>query len=198
MNSPANVNVTIKSIDTKPEYDPYARLASVCSYSEFWLDPRDRTCGVSQQYRTDSTPEAVWNGHVLTYRLMAHPKELDIRRDLEDHADLLRRVCDGYDSVWNGHSHVGSYTADARAAWGELCEILDSNMAHYVFWELDEWIGEAMRSTITADTTDAEIRAYCEEWTQPDTVDGLHVVLNGDMDDAVRLVTEYRDGLREA
>lgn len=191
-------SITIEIINTVPEYDPYVNIAGHHSYSELWLDPRDRTVGVSQEYQTNSTSSDVWHGHVLTYKLMGHPSETDVRRDLEDNRELIARIVMGYESVWDGSNHKGTYTADARAAWDELCEILDSNPAHYVFWELSEWINEGMRSEVTAETTDDEIRAYAEEWAGLEqNYEDLVVVLDGDVDDAIRYITEYRDELRD-
>src|SRR5690606_14299548 len=108
MNTPYTSNaITIGAINTRPEYDPYVRLPGWASRTELWLDPRDRTCGISQEYRDGATPIDVYNGHVLTRRIDAYPNEEAARQALEGSADLLLRICDGYESHWNGNSHVG-------------------------------------------------------------------------------------------
>src|SRR5690606_11765801 len=148
----------IETIDTVPTYDPYVNISGHHRHSELWLDPRHRAVGVSQEHPDNSTPSGVWHGHVRTHQPAGHPREADVRWDLENNRDLLARVVLGDSSEWDGSNHVGSRTDDARAAWEELCEIIDSNPAHYTYWQLDEWIDQAMRDTITADTSDEQIR----------------------------------------
>lgn len=184
--------MNIRDINCKPEYDPYVNIAGHTSYTEFWLDARDGECGVSQKYRDNSTPIEVYHGHIRVHTIDGHPHEDDIRHDLEACADLVQRVLAGYESVWDGHNHVAHYTEDAEAAWESLCHILDCNLSYYEYWEVNDWIDEPMRSEVTADTTDAEVKELAEAWSMTDA----HIVLSGDVDDIVSIVTEYRDGLR--
>jgi hypothetical protein len=185
--------ITIKQIDTRPQHDPYVNIAGHTSYSEFWLDARDGECGVSQEYRTNSTTFDVYHGHVRTHRLDGHPSEIDIRRDLEAHADLIQRVLAGYESHWNGNNHAARYTPDAEAAWEMLCRFLDSNQTYYEYWDVEDYIQYVMEDEVTAQTTDDEIRKLAETWAMTDP----HIVLSGDVDDMVSIATAYRDGLRE-
>ena len=59
-------------------------------------------------------------------------------------------------------------------------------------------INEGMRSEVTAETTDEQIRELAEEWVGLEqNYEDLVVVLDGDVDDAIRYITEYRDELRD-
>jgi hypothetical protein len=186
--------MNIRDIDCKPTYDPYVNLPGHTSYSEFWLDARDGECGVSQEYRDNSTPIEVYHGHIRVHRLDGHPHEDGIRHDLEACADLVQRVLAGYESVWNGHNHVAHYTEDAEAAWESLCHILDCNQSYYEYWEVEDYIQHVMEDEVTAQTTDEQIREMAQGWALTDA----HIVLDGDVDEMVRIATAYRNDLQLA
>lgn len=179
--------VRITGVSTKPKLWGFN-----ITHGEFWLDCRDRTCGVTQEYNYGGTPQEIYYGHVRTFRLDGHPKEEHVLSDLERYQTLLQRVCDGYESVWSGNNHVASYTQDADEAWDQLCRILGANQNYYEFWDIQDWVDPVMCEEIHADTTDEEIRQLAAEWVMTDP----QVILGGGEDDIVELATEYRNELK--
>lgn len=181
--------VTIQEIDTVPERDPYVNLSGHSSYTEFWLDPRDRTCGVSQEYKTHSTTMDIWHGLVLTWPVTGHPHETTMRWWITESMADLERLCDSFEKVWNGNNMVGQYTDEGKRIIQEIEEELKDDLIlpnYYEFWELGAWLDNSMHE-ITAQTTDEQLKDLAGAWEPPgDTI------LDGDI---LKYITERRDNL---
>lgn len=186
-------SITIQDIDTRPQYDPMTNIAGMTTYTMFWLDCRDRTCGVSQEMHDNSTTSAIYHGHMLTCKIDGHPSESMARETIEQNTDLIARIVTGYESQWNGNNHIAIYTDDARAAWEELQRQLEYLQPHYEFWQTDEWLYPAMETDIHADTSDEQIAQLAADWMTTDD----HIILDNDLDYAVKYITDYRNDKRD-
>ena len=191
----ATATLTIKKIETRPELDPYHRSTGKLTHTVIELYPEDRELYVVQEYDDNATPSDEWHGLTLTWGVDGWPTEETMRRWLEDHLDRFAAIADGWERYWDGHNHVGILSEPARHADDKLREQLNWGIGgdQYEYWAVEDWIDEAMRSEVHADTTDDEIREMARDWAMTEP----HIVLSGDTDDMIRIATEYRDGLRE-
>lgn len=189
------MSVTIKSINTMPELDPYQRDTGQATYTELWLDPQERIATVDQEYRTGATTFAIWHSCELTFRINGHPKADGMKEYLESDEvqSLLNTICDGHSIEWDGNNHVGHFTEDALNAK----EKLERDLAEYYdsdgwnFWDVDNWLQYGV-DELTADTTDEEIKALAETIESDAKCDS--VILNGDI---VEHLTDRRDEMRD-
>ncbi|HMN11818.1 MAG TPA: hypothetical protein PKD55_05780 [Bellilinea sp.] len=157
------LEITIGSIDTIPELDPYHRDTNQPSHTVIEFDPDARTVTVDQEYDSGSTTMDRWHNLVLASRISGWPDADELRRELEDPATLetLAEIAEGWERVWDGSNHVGRLTHDARMAWESLVEELSDAMSDggWQFWSTEDYLYEWARERITATTTDAEIDA---------------------------------------
>lgn len=186
--------VVISKINTRPEYDPYVNLPGHSSYTELTVYPQEREATVTQEYKTGSQTMAAYNGLELTTTVYGHPDEDEVREYLEqgEGQELLRRVCDGHSTDWNGSNIVGVMTDDASDAWEELGEELGAYQeSKYSFVEAGEWLYPA-RDDITANSTDEEL-AELAEIVQGD-MDNENIVLD---EDILEWLTDQRQEMRD-
>lgn len=190
MHAQENVQiVNIQGIDTTPERDPYVNLEGHSSYTEFWLDPRDRTCGVRQEYRDNATPADEWHGLVLTWRVTGHPHEDTMRQWIMESMAQLEGICNGFEEVWDGSNMVGRYTDEAQNLIQEIEKELEDSLIlpnYYEFWEVGAWLEQSMHE-ITAQTTDDELANLADAW---EPTDGI--IVDGDI---LAYITQHRDNL---
>lgn len=157
----------------------------------------------------NARPFEVYHGHVRRYTIPA------LREDaanalLDDLAELADRVCDGYESVWDGHNHVAKLDEDAQEAEEEierLCDAQQDAQEDLVVWDAWEWY-EASESGkteverrasmaeefgITAETTDADLDRIEAAESKRASDDGVDLVDNlygylSDVRDACRAI----------
>lgn len=164
MTAQTQTAITVKTIVTKPEADPYHRDTRGISHTVLWLDPRDRTCSVSQEYRTNSTSSDVWHNRVLEIAVSDYPTEDVMREWIEEHMADLVAICDGHEVGWDGSNQVGRLTEDARAIREALEFELDNGSLreYYEYWSVEDWTN-SMTGDIAADTTDEDLRRMAQE-----------------------------------
>lgn len=164
MTAQTQTAITVKTIVTKPEADPYHRDTRGISHTVLWLDPRDRTCGVSQEYRTNSTSSDVWHNRVLEFSVSDYPTEDVMREWIEERMADLVAICDGHEVEWDGSNQVGRLTEDARAIRKSLEFELDNGSLreYYEYWSVEDWT-DSMTGDIAADTTDEDLRRMAQE-----------------------------------
>lgn len=185
------MTINIVSIDTKPSHDPYQNIEGICSRTFLNLDPRDRTVWISQEYRTNSMSMDEWHDLILTWEIKSYPLESDMRQWLEESMESLKTICDGFESVWNGHNHVGRYSDDAKNQVAAITYELDNDGGprnYYEYWTVASWL-EGCRSEISAAMTDEELASLVENW-QPTG----EIVVSGDI---LKFAKGVRDVLRE-
>lgn len=181
--------IIIKSINTKPEHDPYTRIDGVSSRTVLKLDCRDRTVRVTQEYQDNSMFMTEYNRLVLTWQVNGYPTEADMRQWITDNLESLATICDGFEEHWNGNNMIGRYTEEARAADQGIEYQLDNDggpVTHYGFWSVESWL-EYSRDEITADMTDEQLAEFangCEP--------GGEIVVDGSILD---FITKIRDTL---
>ena len=116
-------------------------------------------------------PVRVYHGHVQRWRIPAL-KGHTATALLEEIEPLAQRVCDGYESRWDGSNHVADFDDDAQAAIEEiqaLCEAAEADKSEHTtvnVWDAADWLGgigsravQAATLGITAVTTDDELAA---------------------------------------
>ena len=181
-------NITVKSIETKPERDPYHRMTGGLTRSEVWLDPQARVCAVYQARDTRSTTGRIYHGIELT-AAARHCDADQLREALEGEAyqSLLRRVCDGHEIVWDGQNHRGNLSEDARDAWDELrCNLENDWDDDYEYSGVEgyldalspsEWIPD-LAGDSWADATDEQLAALAAQITRD--CEEQDLILTGD------------------
>lgn len=174
--------VVATKVDTRPSYDNYVNLPGRSTYTELTVYPAERVVTVTQEQKTNSWTMAEHHGLELTSLVYGHPDEEEAREYLEqgEGQELLRRVCDGHSTDWNGNNTVGVMTDDASSAWEELRETLRSPYFDnkYSFVEADEWLYPA-RDDISPSTTNEELAELARDITGEMEAEG--VVLDEDV-----------------
>lgn len=124
------------------------------------------TCSTNPEIG-NAVPVKVWHGHTRRWGIPA--LKAHIANDLlEAIRPFAERVCEGYESVWDGHNHVAEFTEDAEEAMGEIQDLCDQNQEDgnntILVWEAAEWFalsgGDyaiARELKITAATTDEDL-----------------------------------------
>jgi len=171
--------VTITSVNTKPELDPYHRNTGGASTTTLRLDPEYRKASVYQEYDDNSTPENEWHHRVLTMPLEPNPDEEATREYLtsESGQALLMAVCDGHSIDWDGNNMVGNLTPAAEEAWEELGQALTHlPESEWSLWETSDYF---QMVDVDANATDDELAALAAEIEADLPYE--HVVLDGDV-----------------
>jgi len=175
---------TVTEIDTTPQIDPYHQDTSGETLTTLFIDPRDKTVKVTQEYDDNATPVDEWNGLVIAQTLHARPNEAHARAELTD-SDLVQRVLDGWSSDWNDQSNlVGRLTDDANAALEEIIENLQNIEPNQLsIWQCADWFGPNSDSDlgIAAETTDADIKILATRYAKDALADD--VILADDIED---------------
>lgn len=157
------MSVTIKSIDTIAEEDVYRRGGEYMTYTQLWINPDKRTCGVGQESGAPGkgTPAEEWHNLVLTYDIgggkefMSESQPapdgdaLEEFLESEEGQDLLDRICDGHDTRWDENNMVGVLDEDAQEAETELLRLItelpDNDI---VTWTVSDWLGNCTPSDL--------------------------------------------------
>lgn len=181
--------VTVGRIDVIPEADPYQRQTRGISTTELKLDPDARRVWAEQEYRDNSQPMVEYLGRRLVLPLGEYtPDGNALKAYLEgDGQELLARICDGHDTVWDGHNHRGQLDRDGEDAWAELERaLLGLPESEYSLWWVDDWLNgwAPADAGLTPESTDAEIAAVVAAFE--DQARGDLQVLEGDLEAYIR------------
>lgn len=139
----------------------------------------------------NAVPMSQYHGHVLVFAIPPL-REGPANELLNRIEPLAERVCDGYESAWDGQNEVGEYDDDAQDAIAEivrLCERAgDDPEDQIVVWDaeaylesLGGWRAQAEELGIRADSTDEDLRAVAEgveEEARENDVDELEGLLD--------------------
>jgi hypothetical protein len=90
-------------------------------------------------------PPEIWHGRTRTYECRNTMTTDEVRVLLDSVAALAESVCEGYETVWNGHNHVGTLTPEAQSAEEEmksLCESTLDDDPEWQIWDTGEWLYE--------------------------------------------------------
>lgn len=91
----------------------------------------------------DGTPEPVWNGRTTSWEL-GEWYDTPTAEEAEHIAQLLSRVYDGHEVIWDGRNWVGKLDEDATIAKEELEQLLGPpdgllNRDEVILWDPDDW-----------------------------------------------------------
>ena len=210
----ARIRVAVGTLECRPELDPYRRDTGGQTYAQLWLRPEARACGIAQQSGAPGVgvPMEEHTRHVLTHAIgcdehgtyaigcdahypTRYPVEAATRRYLRSRAGqaLLRRVCDGWDSGWDGQNVVGILNADAQLAWGELCAALDTLTEEASYADASDWLQFDSDSGLTGRESDERLAKLAARYER-EAWHGQRVVVGG----MIERLTEIRDELRSA
>lgn len=186
------MSIEIKGIETKPEHDPYVNIDGVVSHTIFWLDPRDNTCGVAQEYQSNSTTMDRWHSRELCWLVVGHPSENEMREWIQENMEVLEEICAGHSVEWNGNNMVGIMTKRAQDLSDQIEQELESGTGFvnfYSSWTVESWIGQS-QGEIKAGMTDEELKDLAELWEPfgTDVLVGRKTILE--------YITDLRDNLR--
>ena len=173
--------VTIELVDTLPEKDLY-HLASLSS-TDFWVNPKKRTCGVCQESYPSSSTYEKFLGDIFSFSL--HERN-DCRKDADEienflyseaGQELLALICDGWYQEWDGRNLRGYLDDDAREAVDTLLSDI-SRLPERELSILDpvEWYAEYRDSYVNALSTDEEVAITADEEERIATEEGYFVL----------------------
>ena len=141
----------------------------------------------------NAVPAEVWHGYIRRYAIPALlPSAANAL--MAEWESLARRVCDGYESKWDGNNYIAHLTEDAQAADEEL-----DYLAMSTDWEPTEmvqmstagdWFSEVADEV--AGKTDEELEIVAEQWEAEANADDVYIV-----DDILEQLKNWRDGMRE-
>lgn len=150
------------------EIDPSANpLAAMDLFVAF--DPSDRTCSLVQRHQSErnSSPAAVWHKRVLWWAMDTNVNAYYAYPLIIGLADDLAAIADGYERVWDGNNHVGSYTAAADAAISRVSSVIDNLplLDDGGLIDADDWLQDtsAAELGVTAETTDDQLDAIADD-----------------------------------
>lgn len=186
------MSVKIKNVDCVHEIDPYHRDTQGFTITTLHIDPESRTCSINQEYDDNATPSRVWHGVDIERNIepgVYDGGQIEAYLNSREGQALLDRVCDGHEVEWDGSNHVGRMDDDAESALDELVEEIMSYPSDREEWTCDGWFGNNSDDElgITAQTTDAEIKALAEKYErEADAVliDDVESYLRSRRDDA--------------
>jgi len=96
------------------------------------LRPKERSISVQvlRKVVRDSTPMSIHHGR--EYRIKVDPQvdATQLRSWVEDHANLIKRICDGHSVKWDGSNQTGRLTDDAEIAVDRLRALLVEGRRH--------------------------------------------------------------------
>lgn len=122
--------VAILSCNAKPLVDPFHRDTRGRTTTTLWINYREQTCGLRQDWKDYSTTSDEWHSLVATIGIdPAEDAELDPQAVLkylqsDDGQSLLNRICDGHTIAWNGSNLVGTKSDDAEEALQEIASTI--------------------------------------------------------------------------
>lgn len=162
-----------------------------------WIDPGAREMGAEYNAEIgNAVPMPVW--HHLMLRFSIPVLTADAANSLlEELEPLARRICDGFETEWDGSNWVGEYDNDAEAASAEIERICQETLgdydSHVQVWEAAEWFSDGMRDAaktfgVTASTTDDELAEICDTALTAAHGEGVHVL---------RRLEQYFDDVRQ-
>lgn len=184
--------VTITSVNTKPELDPYHSDTGGATTTTLRVDPEYRKASVYQEYDDNATPSDEWHRRVLTMPIEPNPDEEATREYLASEAGqaLLAAVCDGHSIDWDGNNMAGNLTPAAEEAWQELEQAL-TNLpeSEWSLWDTSDYL---MMVDVDADATDEELATLAAEIEAE--LPAEHVVLTADV---LAKLRQMRDAARD-
>lgn len=132
----------------------------------------------------NAIPVREYHGHVRTWGIPALRGDVATAL-LHELAPLAERVCDGYESRWNGSNHVAVFDKDATAALEAIDDSKNrywDESDHVRVWTADEYYGHetadhvASLVGITVDTTDEDLEDLAETQEAQAASDGIDEV----------------------
>lgn len=175
--------VTVTSVETLPELDPYRRDTHGESTTTLYIDPGTRTAWVQQDYPgQNGVPEHIWRHRTLSYGIDTRPDQDALSEYLngEEAQALLAAICDEHTVEWDGSNMVGRLSEAGNAAVEELLAGIEAEVADsdWALWDIDEWFNGAP-DDLTAETTDEELAQLTEKYDYMARSDS--VMLDGDV-----------------
>jgi len=145
----------------------------------------------------NAVPFAVWHRRTLRFDIPILTADA-ANRLLDEIAPLAQRVIGGYESVWDGSNHVGTYTDDAQRAIEEienLCDDLDFDSENDTiqYWDVADWLNDPdwiKEFGLTAETGNARVHEIAEQIISDAKSEG--VLLDGDV---AEYILNIRDDL---
>jgi hypothetical protein len=139
---------------------------------------------------------AVWHNLELRFSVLATVSGKALTDFCQDHAQFFERICNGFESVWDGNNYVGRYSPDALDAQDDLtCAIKrELNDELISVWRIGEYLAEGNnplhKEWPEGQTLEQAAAALFEKATS-----GLDVELYGDQDDVEEYLLNRMDNL---
>lgn len=129
-------------------------------------DPDGDAVTVTTRHAIDGTGSRIWHGEYQEWTLPTDADAIRFVDALPSLQPLFDRIRAGYECVWDGSNHIGTYSDDARLAIDEIAAWIETSAPRIPgdnagVWYAADWYADYPAS-ITADTTDEEIAAIAE------------------------------------
>lgn len=186
--------ITITSVETKPQLDPYHRDTGGETSTQLWIDPDKRHAGIHQIMDQGAIDAAIWHNLIVTAGFDIRPdeKRTDEYLHSTEAQTLLCRICDGHTTEWNGNNIVGQLNNDAENALADLFGAIENLPdCDWTLWSADDWLSEVLDDYVSADTTDEKITQIAAELKAE--ANNEHIII---MEDIADYLMEERDRLR--
>lgn len=148
-------NVTISVSYPKEEPLPlYCQYPQQNEPQNAFVELDCETCTLSADYNPiigSGAPPEVWHGRVRRYECRNTLTKEEVRSLLDEITPLAQRICEGYETVWNGNNHVGTLTPEAQSAEEEvvgLCESTLNEESEWQVWDAGEWMYETRHELV--------------------------------------------------
>lgn len=129
---------------TADRFPVYAQYGGQCMPQPAYLELDIRDGKLTADYSGEvgnAVPSSVWHDLVLRFKLMPETTADQIEKIINENAEMLQKILDGAEVVWNGSNWVGQFTDEAQ-------DVIDSINQQDLFVceaeggmiELAEWI----------------------------------------------------------
>ena len=137
---------------------------------------------IDTYYHIDGVPVEIWHGVVRRYRIQSDVDAVELTADINNGKfdEVLSRIVDGSDVVWDGDNWVGRLTDDGHDAEHDLEKILleYSGDGMIGLWEAGDWLQDSSTESlgVTASSTDEELAKIAQELEEEARAEGAVVV----------------------
>ncbi len=194
----ADMDITISAVAGS---DLYSKYPHETSHQPCFVELDCRTGALSAEVDPEignARPFDVHYGHRIRWTIPAL-KAAVANALLEEISPLAARICEGYDTRWDGHNTVAELDADAVAAEEQieaLCERAGGEGDEVVVWQADDWYAvlgtmavQAEDLGVTSESTDEQLAAIAEREAARAEAEGV---------DEIDGLRDYLDQLRES
>jgi hypothetical protein len=134
------VDITIIEIDLNNPNYLHFQYQGQCNPQPCYIELDCENEEMTADYNSEignGVPGKVWHDRILRFSIPCINSEA-ANALMKSLLPLAEKIVDGYECIWNGSNHIGTFTEEAQEAreeFGNICEDFD---ASYCYCEVEE------------------------------------------------------------